>query len=135
MRKFFTCIFIFLSFFMITSCDEKTQIEETVTPPVTEEVTPTPDTPPVTETPGVVTPTPTPEVITYDISFENNGFGSAPSTIEYVTEIPQLPILSNEGYNFLGWYSDEALTNPVAEGDTLTNDLKLYAKWEKVTYD
>lgn len=48
----------------------------------------------------------------------------------YLPEDPVAP----EGYHFVGWYYDEAFTNPYKEGDVITADTNLYAKFEKDTY-
>ena len=48
----------------------------------------------------------------------------------YLPEDPEAP----EGYHFVGWYYDEAFTNPYKEGDVITADTNLYAKFEKDTY-
>ena len=45
-------------------------------------------------------------------------------------EDPEAP----EGYHFVGWYYDEAFTKPYKEGDVITADTNLYAKFEKDTY-
>ncbi len=55
-------------------------------------------------------------------------FGITPSVP--LPEDPEAP----EGYHFVGWYYDEAFTNPYKEGDTITADTNLYAKFEKDTY-
>lgn len=34
-----------------------------------------------------------------------------------------------EGYALLGWYTDEALTQPFASGTKVSEDIDLYAKW------
>lgn len=47
--------------------------------------------------------------------------------------LPEDPV-APEGYHFVGWYYDEALTNPYKEGDVITADTNLYAKFEKDTY-
>ncbi len=52
------------------------------------------------------------------------------SFISYLPEDPEAP----EGYHFVGWYYDEAFTNPYKEGDVITADTNLYAKFEKDTY-
>ena len=52
------------------------------------------------------------------------------SFTSYLPEDPVAP----EGYHFVGWYYDEAFTNPYKEGDTITADTNLYAKFEKDTY-
>ena len=71
----------------------------------------------------------------YDITFENNGLGEKLNDMEDIFEVTTLPSLNEEGYNFIGWYYDEELTNPVNQGDKLENNVTLYAKWEKVTFD
>lgn len=55
-------------------------------------------------------------------------FGIIPSVP--LPEDPEAP----EGYHFVGWYYDEAFTNPYKEGDVITADTNLYAKFEKDTY-
>ena len=96
------------------------------TPPV---VTPTP---PVTETP--VTPTPTPEVVKYTVTFNSNG-GSAVASAE-VEQNKKVSAPANptkEGYTFVGWFSDEALTKAWKfDSDVVTANTTLYAKWEEV---
>ena len=82
------------------------------------------------------TETPTPTVAaTYNIEFENNGLGEKPNALKDVNEVSSLPVLSEEGYNFIGWYTDKELTKEFVSGTTLTGNVTLYAKWEKVTYD
>lgn len=44
-----------------------------------------------------------------------------------------LPTLTAEGYEFLGWYYDEAYTQKAAVGDTVSGgDMSLYAKWKEI---
>lgn len=52
------------------------------------------------------------------------------SFTSYLPEDPVAP----EGYHFVGWYYDEAFTKPYKEGDVITADTNLYAKFEKDTY-
>ncbi|MCM1131425.1 MAG: InlB B-repeat-containing protein, partial [Anaeroplasma bactoclasticum] len=77
---------------------------------------------------------PTPPVIDerYSITFINNGYGEKLDSIENQTVIPQLPVLTFEGYSFQGWYLDEKLENKAIKGTKLTSDIILYAKWEKI---
>ena len=35
-------------------------------------------------------------------------------------------------HNFLGWYTDEECTIPATEGEILTEDITLYAKWDRI---
>ena len=55
-------------------------------------------------------------------------FGINPSV-----PLPEDPV-APEGYHFVGWYYDEAFTNPYKEGDVITADTNLYAKFQKDTY-
>lgn len=55
-------------------------------------------------------------------------FGITPSV-----HLPEDPV-APEGYHFVGWYYDEAFTNPYKEGDVITADTNLYAKFQKDTY-
>ena len=100
----------------------------------TPEVTPTPETPPVTETP--VTPTPTPAVVKYTVTFNSNG-GSAINSVEVEENkkvtAPAAP--TKEGYNFVGWFSDEALTKDWSFDTAITANTTLYAKWEAVVVE
>ncbi|MDE7213721.1 MAG: InlB B-repeat-containing protein, partial [Anaeroplasmataceae bacterium] len=70
---------------------------------------------------------------TYDISFDINGHGVQPEDIVNITELPEiLPILSEEGYRFDGWYYDEELKDPVTLNTILEKNITLYAKWTKL---
>ncbi|MDE6660606.1 MAG: InlB B-repeat-containing protein [Anaeroplasmataceae bacterium] len=70
---------------------------------------------------------------TYEVSFENNGFGSVPEKLTKVTQLPGvLPNLSEEGYQFEGWFLDEALETPATPKMVLEKDTTLYAKWTKL---
>lgn len=61
-------------------------------------------------------------------------FGSSSSSpSEPSVPLPEDPE-APEGYHFVGWYYDEAFTNPYKEGDVITADTNLYAKFEKDTY-
>ena len=81
--------------------------------------------------------------VEYTIAFNTNGGTSLPSKIYTIeTDTFKLPTRSTKtGYTFVGWYKDEALTEPfgteVPQGTT--GDFTLYAKWElaqyKIEYD
>lgn len=61
-------------------------------------------------------------------------FGSSSSSpSEPSVPLPEDPE-APEGYHFVGWYYDEAFTKPYKEGDVITADTNLYAKFEKDTY-
>ena len=79
---------------------------------------------------------------TYTVTFEPNG-GTLPATgiythtWSYATQLPQVEP-TREGYKFLGWYTDEALTQPLTS-DVISADVAenvtFYAKWEQVMDD
>ena len=70
----------------------------------------------------------------YTITYNTNG-GSEVAKAEKQTNIPKdLPIPTKEGYDFAGWYTDEALTERVWTGSTVVKDMTLYAKWTEHTH-
>ena len=65
----------------------------------------------------------------YTIKYNTNG-GSEVAKAEKQTNIPKdLPVPTKEGYDFVGWYTDDALTERVRVGSTVVKDMTLYAKW------
>ena len=70
--------------------------------------------------------------IQYTLTFNNNGYGTAPAAItvnagDKATE-PTAPTAS--GYTFGGWFKESACTNKWDfASDTVTSNLTLYAKW------
>lgn len=76
-------------------------------------------------------PTPTPgPTEKYTITFDNKGHGTNPETLTEQLIIPSsLPTLTEEGYSFDGWYLDEECVTLVKPGDSLTQNIILYAKW------
>ena len=72
--------------------------------------------------------TPTGHTITYNF----NGHGE--NTTDNATALPNpLPKPTADGYTFVGWYTDETLTQEATPGDELTDDVTLYAKWTPIT--
>ena len=75
------------------------------------------------------------EAISYRITYVSNG-GSVINSIEkaYDEELtePEDPI--RKGYKFVGWYSDEELTQLYTFSTMPAEDITLYAKWEIGTY-
>lgn len=75
----------------------------------------------------------------FNLSFklnEGNFESSSSTSMTYnANECIDLPKPTKEGYDFAGWYTDEALQTPVQlESDNkyrITQDITLYAKWEK----
>jgi Listeria/Bacterioides repeat len=69
----------------------------------------------------------------YSITFENNGYGEKIETLTNQTHLPDsLPILSEDGWNFKGWYTDnDTFKDRVMPNQELSKDITLYAKWDK----
>ena len=73
---------------------------------------------------------------TYSVSFDLNGAeGTSPEvqSVRYGANVtlPNEPV--REGYNFAGWYQEEACeTEWKFETDTVKKELTLYAKWEPI---
>ena len=68
---------------------------------------------------------------TVTVKFMINGHGKPypPLLHEAGKALTLLPVLKEENYNFLGWYTDKELTRPYA-GEVLNADTTLYALWE-----
>ena len=69
----------------------------------------------------------------YYVHFELDG-GSGVSDLK-TDRIETEPIPTKEGYTFLGWYLDSAYSEKASFPLYVTDDLTLYAKWEKNAYD
>lgn len=67
----------------------------------------------------------------YTIKYNTNG-GSAIADAVKQTHIPSIfPTTTKAGYDFIGWYTDENLTQPVSRELSIFEDITLYAKWSK----
>ncbi len=73
---------------------------------------------------------------TLTVKFETNG-GSAVANKSVVSNsvltAPEAP--TKDGYNFIGWFTDEALTTAYDFSSKVTKSFTLYAKWEKQEED
>ena len=72
---------------------------------------------------------------TYTVTYNTNGGTEVdPTTImENNNKLNQPDNPTKKGYNFVGWYKDDALTDVWEfENDTVTSDMTLYAKWSAV---
>ncbi len=68
----------------------------------------------------------------YEITFQSNGGSEvAPQVVASgrLSQRPDFP--TREGYNFLGWYSDEELTQEYTFNTQVTEPITLYAKWQE----
>jgi len=67
-----------------------------------------------------------------NITFETNGGSEiAALTLSYNAEITEPAQPEKTGYDFIGWYTDEALTQPYSFPGIAVEEITLYAKWEK----
>lgn len=80
------------------------------------------------------------EINQYTVTYESNG-GSVVSeeTVDYNQKFTQPTAPTKEEHNFIGWYTDAALTQPYDFNSPAKADMTLYAKWKinayTVTYD
>ena len=76
---------------------------------------------------------------TYTVTFQTNGWELIDNqTLTYGQKvtIPQTFATSKAHYDFVGWYTDKALTKVFnVENDVVTSSLTLYAKWNLHTYN
>ena len=71
----------------------------------------------------------------YDIMFNSRGGNEIPSArVPANTDLYNLPIPKRENYDFIGWYTDSKTTNEFVDNTKITDNITLYAKWEKSTY-
>ena len=114
-RKLFISLLIIFCSYMCISCKTLKTKDDNVSP----ELTPTISLDLTDE-----------KIEKYTITFNNNGYGDEVAAITDATKLPDtLPILEAEGYDFGGWYLDNAFTQVAQAGDTITSDTSLYAKW------
>ena len=75
----------------------------------------------------------TPEPVTkYSVTFDKKGHGADTASLTDVTALPaELPVLSEEGWIFGGWYYDTNFDNKANGGDAITKNTTLYAKWSE----
>lgn len=80
----------------------------------------------------------TPSSDTYTVTFDANGYGSAPDPLTGITSgstisAPTAP--TADGYIFGGWYKEAACTTPWDFAtDKVTDNITLYAKWTARKY-
>lgn len=69
---------------------------------------------------------------TFTITYNINGHGTAVNPVTNATALPAvLPTLTEEGWEFEGWYLDAACTTKAEAGKNITEDTTLYAKWKE----
>ena len=65
----------------------------------------------------------------YHITFNENGGEEVEDMSVFEHATPDMPIAVREGYIFIGWFVDEALTE-IYTGSNVESDLTLYAGWQ-----
>lgn len=80
--------------------------------------------------PGTQTGEDNPKPVSHTVTFDTNGGSDIPaktvSNDETVTE-PAAP--TKDGYVFKGWYTSSNFSSPYTFGNTISDDITLYAKW------
>lgn len=80
----------------------------------------------------------------FSVTYVENGHGANQTDLTGQTKLPAtLPTLSETGWIFGGWFTDEGLTEEAVAGATISKNTTLYAKWTEddsvvkysVTYD
>lgn len=72
----------------------------------------------------------------YVAKFNTNGGSEiADQNIDQNGKVTEPLDPTKNGYRFLGWYSNEELTNEYNFNTEVTSNLTLYAKWEQIIYD
>ena len=68
----------------------------------------------------------------YEVSFiTEHGNAPASQSVPYNGTAKDPGKLSEEGYTFIGWYTDHTCTTEFKFSTPITSDTKVYAKWEK----
>lgn len=68
----------------------------------------------------------------YEVSFvTEHGDAPASQNVPYNGTADNPGTLTEEGYTFIGWYTDDARTKEFNFSTLITGDTKVYAKWEK----
>ena len=69
----------------------------------------------------------------HTVTFNSNGGSDVPEQIRANSKVNKPDDPTKEGYNFGGWYTDEAFTTEYTftESEKVTQALTLYAKWTK----
>lgn len=73
--------------------------------------------------------------ITYAITFDTQGYGTKPESIEVEEKLPLLlPILEQDGWKFEGWYLDSTYLEKIIPGQEIHENMTLYAKWTEIKF-
>ena len=75
------------------------------------------------------------EIKQYTVTFNiENAQSIAPKTYNHGTQLGDIKVIPNEGYEFKGWYNDSSFNTRVENTQQITNNLVLYGKVELKQY-
>ncbi|MFA5670681.1 MAG: InlB B-repeat-containing protein [Balneolaceae bacterium] len=76
------------------------------------------------------------EVSEYDVTFDTDGGSEIEAVgVNHGEKVTQPDNPTKDGHNFVGWFSDEELTEEFDFDTEITANTTLYAKWELKTYN
>lgn len=65
-------------------------------------------------------------------AYNTRGKGDVSLIGQCCNSCSNLPVLSEEGWDFGGWYKDEACTEKAMDGDVINSPTVLFARWTKI---
>lgn len=69
----------------------------------------------------------------FTITYHTQNHGGTIEEVKVISSLPNpLPVLSETGWEFQGWYLDETYTSKAIAGQIISADTTLYAKWLEV---
>lgn len=70
----------------------------------------------------------------YTVTYNMNGHGTQIDAVTDDNTLPEtLPTPTADGYTFVAWYTDKALTQEATPGASISAPTTLYAKWKPIT--
>ena len=71
------------------------------------------------------------EPVSHTVTFETNGGSDIPAkTVSYGETVSEPAAPTKDGYVFKGWYTSSNFSSPYTFGNTISDDITLYAKWQ-----
>ena len=75
------------------------------------------------------------EPVSHTVTFETNGGSDIPAkTVSYGETVSEPAAPTKDGYVFKGWYTSSNFSSPYTFGNTISDDITLYAKWDAIEY-
>ena len=74
------------------------------------------------------------QIHTFNVSFSGEHISIPTQVIDYRHRVSQPTTPQREGYRFVGWYQDIERTQAFSFSTRITEDVRLYGKWEILTY-